>query len=173
MMLRSVFRQAQWWRPDAMELRRRCSSGSMSKADEPSSVRPIRVAALLAKSSASATSVLPTPPCPTMATLRIFVGSSAGILASVAGVDDPEPVESEELVDRLDRRGRRGDQRAEAAGREHPRIVVVLVPDARDEPVDEARVAVHDARLDGMDGVLADHARWPHELHLGQLRRAR
>src|SRR5258705_2404338 len=103
-MLGSVFRHDGWCRPEVIELRRRCSSGSTSKADEPSSVRPMRVAPPLAKRSASATSVFPTPPCPTMATLRIFVGSSAGILSSVAGVDDPEPIQRQEFVDRLDRR---------------------------------------------------------------------
>src|SRR5688572_4518239 len=140
--------------PAAMELRRRCSSGSTSKPDEPSSVRPIRVFAPLANRSASATRVFPTPPCPMMATFRIFVGSSAGILSSVAGVDDPEPVQRQELVDRLDRRRRRGDEMAEAARREHPGIAVVLLPDARHEAVDETGVPVDDARLDGMDRVL-------------------
>src|SRR4030095_793750 len=136
-----------------MELRRRCSSGSMSKADEPSSVRPIRVFPPAAKRSASATSVFPTPPCPTMATLRIFVGSSAGILSSVAGVDDAKPFESEKLVDRLDRGRGCGDERAAPARREHARLAIVLFPDARDEPVDEAGVAVHHARLDRVHGV--------------------
>src|SRR5262245_25806083 len=125
----------------------------MSKEEEPSSVRPMRVAPPLAKRSASAVSVFPTPPCPTMAPLRILVGSSAGILSSVAGVDDPEPVQRQEFVDRLDRRGGRGDERAEAARRDHASAAVVLVPDARDEAVDEAGVAVDDARLDRMDGV--------------------
>src|SRR4029077_8482671 len=99
--------------------RRRCSSGSMSNDDEPSSVRPMRVAAPAANSIASATSVLPTPPCPTMATLRILPGSSAAILTSVARMDDAEPLQGEELVDRFDGRLGGRDEGAEAPGREH------------------------------------------------------
>src|SRR5947207_3015854 len=94
---------------------RRCSSGSVSKADDPSSIRPSRVDAPPAKRSASATVVFPAPPCPATATLRSFATSSAAISSSVTLVDDAKPVEGQELVDRLDR-GRLGrDQRCEPA----------------------------------------------------------
>ena len=154
---------------------RRCSSGSTSKADEPSSVRPIRVAPPLAKRSASATSVLPTPPCPTMATLRIFrrVVSSASWppVAGVEMIGAPSSVRNSStssiVVDCVAMSG------AEAARREHAALPVVLVPDARDEPVDQADVAVDDARLHRVDGVAADHARRPRDLDARELRGVR
>ena len=54
------------------EMRRRSSSGSKSQTVVPSSTRPIRGIAPAAKSSASASDVLPAPPWPTRATLRIL-----------------------------------------------------------------------------------------------------
>src|SRR5437870_13559463 len=101
-----------------MVVLRRCSSGSVSKADVPSSIRPNRVAAPPVKSSASATVVFPAPPCPTTATLRSLATSSAGISSSVAFVDDAKPVERQELVHRLDRGRLGGDQRREPRSEE-------------------------------------------------------
>src|SRR5438128_5630258 len=119
MRFRSCFRHEAWWSADVMELLRRISSGSTANAEEPSSSRPRRVDAPAAKRSASATVVLPAPPCPTMATLRSLATSSAGIRSSVVPfVDDAQPVEGQELVDRLDGRRGRGDEPGEAAGRE-------------------------------------------------------
>src|SRR5262245_43500403 len=99
----SCFFQPQWWMAPLIELLRRASSGSVSNDEVPSSTRPMRVTAPAAKSSASATVVLPVPPCPTTATLRILVTSSAGIApsgigAGVAPVDEPQAVEGQELV---------------------------------------------------------------------------
>ena len=54
------------------EMRRRCSSGSKSQTVVPSSTRPRRGIAPAPSSSASASEVLPAPPWPTRATLRIF-----------------------------------------------------------------------------------------------------
>src|SRR6185369_6232608 len=111
-------------------------SGSMSKAELPSSTRPSRVLAPAAKRSASATVVFPTPPCPTMATLRILPTSSAGIPSSVHGVarvDQAKPVERQELVDGLDGARCRRDQLREAAGGEHASLRVVLLADAGHE----------------------------------------
>src|SRR5260221_8085202 len=51
---------------------RRCSSGSKSQTVEPSSTRPRRTIAPALKSRASASDVLPAPPWPTRAMLRIF-----------------------------------------------------------------------------------------------------
>src|SRR5262249_6621094 len=125
-----------------MLLLRRCSSASVSKADDPSSTRPMRVAAPAANSRASATLVFPVPPCPTMATLRSLATSSGDITSSVARVDDAEPVERQEFVDGLDGRGVRGDERRQAAGGQDSRARVLLGTDALDEAVDQRRVAV-------------------------------
>src|SRR6185436_9787931 len=160
----SCFFHAAWWMAPVIDVFRRISSGSVSKADEPSSTRPMRLAAPAAKSSASATVVLPVPPCPTMATLRILVTSSAGIApsgvgAGVAPVDESQAVERQELVDGLD--GGRGgrDQAREPPGRERPCLGVVLGPDALQDAVHERRVAVDDAGLDRVHGVPPDDAR--------------
>src|SRR5690242_15819453 len=51
---------------------RRCSSGSKSDTVEPSSTLPTRGIALAANTKASGNDVLPAPPCPTRATLRIL-----------------------------------------------------------------------------------------------------
>src|SRR5216683_1373993 len=53
---------------------RRCSSGSKSVVEVPSSTLPKRSTALAAYSAASTSEVLPVPPCPTTATLRIRSG---------------------------------------------------------------------------------------------------
>src|SRR5262245_38929861 len=98
---------------------RRISSCSVSNADVSSTTRPRRVVAPAANSRASATVVLPPPPCPTIATLRSLVTSS-DIAASVALVDDAEPVERQELVDGFDGGGHRRDQGSQAPRREHP-----------------------------------------------------
>ena len=50
----------------------RCSSGSKSQTVVPSSTRPVRGIAPAVNSRASASVVLPAPPWPTRATLRIF-----------------------------------------------------------------------------------------------------
>src|SRR5215831_1881632 len=170
MRLRSCFFHEAWWSAEVMELLRRSSSGSTANAEEPSSSRPRRVTAPAANRSASATVVLPAPPCPTMATLRSFSTSSAGITvlprpgSLVAFVDDAEPVQRQELVDRLDR-GRLGrDQRRQPAGGEHACRGVVLLADALDQAVDQRGVAEDDARLDGVDGRPPDHAGGSHEL---------
>src|SRR5437899_1452443 len=124
----------------------------MSKAEEPSSTRPRRLLAPAAKRSASATVVLPAPPCPTTATLRSLVTSSAGIPSSVTLVHDAEPVEGQELVDGLDGGGDRGDERGEAAGGEGAGLRVVLLADALDHPVHQRGVAVRPPRLDRVHG---------------------
>src|SRR5262245_13375666 len=124
----------------------------------------MRVAAPAANSRASATLVLPVPPCPTMATLRSLATSSADIASSVACVDDAQPVEREELVDGLDGGRVRRDERRQPAGREHARARILLGADAIDESVDQGRVAVGHARLDGMHRRLAEHLRWPGQL---------
>src|SRR6185369_7171045 len=165
----SCFFHAAWWMAPVIDVFRRISSGSVSNADEPSSTRPIRLAAPAAKSSASATVVFPVPPCPTMATLRIFVGSSAGIAPSgvgarVAPVDEPEAVERQELVDGLDGRGGGRDQAREPPRRERPCFRVVLGSDALHDAVHQRRVAVNDAGLDRMDRVAADDPRRADEL---------
>ena len=54
------------------EIRRRCSSGSKSHTVVPSSILPRRLVAPAANSRASASEVLPAPPCPTRATLRML-----------------------------------------------------------------------------------------------------
>src|SRR5687768_13283575 len=54
------------------EMPRRCSSGSWSLTVDPSSTRPSRLMAPARCKSASARLVLPAPPWPTRATLRIF-----------------------------------------------------------------------------------------------------
>ena len=54
------------------EMRRRASSGSKSVTVLPSSTRPRRDVAPAVNRSASAREVLPAPPWPTRATLRIF-----------------------------------------------------------------------------------------------------
>src|SRR5678816_113282 len=162
MIVRSCFFQLAGWSAAVMLLFRRCSSGSVSKLDEPSSVRPSRVVTPAPKSSASLTMVLPTPPCPTTTTFRIRE-TSLGIVSSVALIDDAEPVQREELVHRADG-GRLGlDQMGQAAGGEDLRPRVVLLADALDEPVDEAGVPEDHAGLDGVDRVAADHARRPHQ----------
>src|SRR5262249_34456689 len=168
----SCFFQAAWWSAALIVLLRRCSSGSVSNADEPSSTRPMRVAAPAANSRASATLVFPVPPCPTMATLRSFATSSAGIASSVPSVDDAEAVERQELVDGLDGGRVRRDQGGEAAGREHAGVAVLLLADAFHETVDQRRVAVRDARLDGVHRRAAEDLRGPRQLHAGQLRGA-
>src|SRR6478672_2828808 len=53
---------------------RACSSGSWSQTVVPSSTRPSRFVAPAMWRSASASVVLPDPPWPTIATLRIFSG---------------------------------------------------------------------------------------------------
>src|SRR5262245_55513889 len=55
-----------------MEILRLISSGSKSVVVLPSSTLPSRVTAPAACSSASTSDVLPTPPCPTIPTLRIL-----------------------------------------------------------------------------------------------------
>src|ERR1700738_4050242 len=55
-------------------MRRLTSSGSKSQVVVPSSPRPWRLIAPAQNSNASASVVLPAPPCPTSATLRIFAG---------------------------------------------------------------------------------------------------
>src|SRR6266550_4177692 len=141
----------------------------MSKAEEPSSTRPRRLLAPAAKRSASATVVLPAPPCPTTATLRSLVTSSAGIPSSVTLVHNAEPVEGQELVDGLDGGGDRGDERGEAAGGEGAGLRVVLLADALDQAVHQRAVAVGHARLDGVHGVAAHHLRRPLQLDARQL----
>src|SRR5262245_27603829 len=129
MTFRSCFFHVAWWRPEVIDVFRRCSSGSVSNWELPSSTRPIRVVAPAANRSASATVVLPVPPCPTMATFRSFATSSAAIPSSVVAVpliDDAETLEGQELVDALDRVRHRGDQRSEPAGGDRPRRHVVL-----------------------------------------------
>src|SRR5438067_503597 len=121
----------------------------MSKAEEPSSTRPSRLTAPAAKRSASATVVFPAPPCPTMTTFRSLATSSADIPSSIALVNNAEPVEGQELVDRLDGGGDRGDEGGEAPGGEGAGLRVVLLADALDQPVHQRRVAVGHARLDG------------------------
>src|SRR5215470_9275219 len=101
MMVRSCFFQLAGCSAAVMLLLRRCSSGSVSKLEEPSSVRPSRVVTPAANNSASLTIVLPTPPCPTTTTLRIRE-TSLGIVSSVAFVDEAESVQREKLVDRTD-----------------------------------------------------------------------
>src|SRR5262245_8014970 len=150
MIVRSCFRQAAGCSAAVMLLFRRCSSGSVSKLDDPSSVRPSRVVAPAPKSSASATMVFPTPPCPTTTTLRTRV-MSLGIVSSVAIVDDAQPIEREIFVDRRDR-GRLGlDEMGQPAGREHLRGWIVFSPDALDQAVDQCGVAEDRAGLDGMN----------------------
>src|SRR5437867_12118245 len=144
----------------------------MSKAEEPSSTRPRRLLAPAANRSASATVVLPAPPCPTTATLRSLATSSAGIPSSVTLVDDAEAVEGEELVDGLDGGGDRGDERGEAPGGERAGLRVVLLADALDHPVHQRGVAVGHARLDGVHRVAPHHLRRPDELDARQLRGA-
>src|ERR1700690_4023122 len=56
------------------EIPRCVSSGSKSVVVVPSSTRPRRLIAPELYRSASASVVLPDPPCPTRATLRIFAG---------------------------------------------------------------------------------------------------
>src|SRR5262249_16371784 len=154
----SCFFQPAWWMAPVIDVFRRASSGSVSKADEPSSTHPMRVTAPAANRSASATAVFPVPPCPTMATLRILVTSSAaitpsGVGAGVAPGDEPQAVERQELVDGLDR-GRGGrDEAGEASRRERPCRGVVLRPDALHDAVHQRRVAVDDAGLDRMHRV--------------------
>src|SRR5437773_4407651 len=60
-----------------IEIFRLISSGSKSVVVEPSSTFPRRVRAPAEKRSASTRDVLPTPPCPTMPTLRILPTSIA------------------------------------------------------------------------------------------------
>src|SRR5262245_56706221 len=120
-----------------MVLLRRCSSASVSNADDPSSTRPIRVAAPAANSRASATLVFPVPPWPTMATLRSLATSSGDIASSVACVDDAQSVERQELVDGLDGGGMRRDERRQSAGGEHPRARVLLRANALDPAVNQ------------------------------------
>src|SRR3990172_1552805 len=124
----SCFRHGAWCSAAVMVVLRRFSSGSVSNSDEPSSTRPRRLVAPAAKRRASATIVLPVPPCPTTATFRILATSSAAIWTSVrppfsvselfpprrrgvARVDEAEPVERQELVDGLDGGRRRRDER--------------------------------------------------------------
>ena len=54
---------------------RSISSGSKSVTVVPSSTRPSRLTAPASKSRAEASEVFPQPPCPTMATLRMFGAS--------------------------------------------------------------------------------------------------
>src|SRR5262249_33555753 len=149
-------RQLTWCSAAVIVLFRRCSSASVSNADEPSSTWPRRVAAPAANSSASATLVLPGPPCPTMTTVRSLATSSADIASSVASVDDAEAVEGEKFVDGLDGGRMRCDEAREPPSGEHARLRILLRPDAADEPVDQGRVSVRDAGLDGVDRRPAD-----------------
>ena len=68
-----------------------CSSGSWSQTVVPSSTRPSRLVAPAQWSSASASVVLPDPPWPTRATLRIFSGGkdilTSRLVASGHGTD--------------------------------------------------------------------------------------
>src|SRR5687767_10854553 len=99
----------------------RCSSGSWSQTVEPSSTRPIRLIAPARCKSASARVVLPAPPWPTSATLRIFSdenGCTRVPLASIVTAGRrvspasgacrrtayPGPVEAPTLVDLPDGR---------------------------------------------------------------------
>src|SRR6476620_1403176 len=70
-----------------------CSSGSKSVTVVPSSTLPTRVVAPAQCSSASASVVLPDPPCPTSATLRIFSGAKrfTDPPVSVSFGENPEP----------------------------------------------------------------------------------
>src|SRR5882724_10243379 len=144
----------------------------MSKAEEPSCTQPSRLTAPAAKRSASATVVFPAPPCPTMTTFRSLATSSADIPSSIALVNNAEPVERQELVDRLDGGGDRGDEGGEAPGGEGAGLRVVLLADALDQPVHQRRVAVGHARLDGVGRVAPDYLRGPDELDARQLRGA-
>src|SRR5262245_12329711 len=58
-------RHSRWARPRLIETFRRISSGLESRVVEPSAMVPIRLTAPAFQSMASASEVLPDPPCPT------------------------------------------------------------------------------------------------------------
>ena len=78
----SVARQSNGARASDSDIVRLASSGSVSQTVVPSSTRPARASTPARRRSASTSVVLPLPPWPTMATLRIF---------SVDGLFNPDP----------------------------------------------------------------------------------
>src|SRR6266508_3324312 len=77
--IRLIFRSCQfrWASAEESDIWRLCSSSSQSVTVVPPSIVPRRFTAPVWKSRASTSDVLPTPRCPTTATLRIFPGSWA------------------------------------------------------------------------------------------------
>src|SRR5262245_47327427 len=111
-----------------------------------------------------------------MPTLRILPTSSAAIRSSVlqvAAVDETEPLEREELVDRLDRARLRRDQPGVSAGGDDTRAGADLIPNALAQPIDQRDVSVDDPRLDRVYRGLTDDTRRLDQLDARQLRRAR
>ena len=70
----------------------------------------------------------------------------------------------------LDGVGLRRDQPRQPAGGDDAAGVPELLLQAADQALDQARVAVDDARLHGVDGVAPDHARGQRDLHPRQAR---
>src|SRR4029079_5392729 len=146
------------------------SSGSKSNSEEPSSTRPSCFTLPAANSRASASDVLPTLPCPSIATFRIFPTSSIGMdsvprISVIPLVQDTKPVQRQELVHLLDGLRLRSGQLAQSTRRETcgertrahtARRHAGLVLDALDQSVDHCDVAVDDSRLDCVDRVPSD-----------------
>ena len=68
---RSCFFQVRSWKAAEMVILRDTSSGSKSRMDEPLSTLPKRLVCPASKSMASAMLVLPEPPCPSRAKVRV------------------------------------------------------------------------------------------------------
>src|SRR5919199_4911538 len=96
-----------------------------------------------------------------------------GILTAVPLVNEPQPVERERQVDLADElRGGR-NQRGEAARGDDARAAAQLLDHAPEDAVDQARVAVVEAGLDGRDGRSPDDLVRPLDADAREPRRAR
>jgi CDP-diacylglycerol---glycerol-3-phosphate 3-phosphatidyltransferase len=85
--------------PSATEIWWACSSGSKSVVVVPSSICPRRVVALEASRSASASMVLPAPPWPTRATLRMLAGSYCFKGVAIIGVSSFPTTRGIDVID--------------------------------------------------------------------------
>src|SRR4051794_29280938 len=83
-------------------------------------------------------------------------------------MDDPQPLEGEQIIHRIDALAERDDHVGQPARGDHRGLLPHLRAQPPDDPVDLPGVAVDDARPDRVDGRLADQRAWFDELDPGQ-----
>src|SRR5436190_22182991 len=84
--------------------------------------------------------------------------------ASVSLIDQAEPLQREERVDRLDPLGASGEKLGETAGRDDARLPARLLHDPVDHAVHERKVPEVEAGLDRSGRRLSDHLFRPPDL---------